>query len=111
MRILLCPNASSTRSSQARLSYVLLPPSSFTTLTSHQVGNLSETAADIRLSGDSILPEHCFFENSPEGKVVLHAIADSTTMVNGQRISPDKVSTESLRVGLRTDDVNRSRRN
>jgi kinesin family protein 1 len=77
----------------------------------YQVGNLSETAADIRLSGDSILPEHCFFENSPEGKVVLHAMADSTTMVNGQRIAPDKVSTRSVMVRLRTDDVNRSRRN
>lgn len=33
MRILSCPNASSTRSNQARLSYVLVSPSSFSTLT------------------------------------------------------------------------------
>ncbi|ORY91503.1 hypothetical protein BCR35DRAFT_298679 [Leucosporidium creatinivorum] len=55
------------------------------------VGNInSETPADIRLSGDNILPEHCYFESAPDGKVTLHSLPNGTTMVNGQRIPSSK---------------------
>ncbi|KAM0745754.1 kinesin-like protein [Meredithblackwellia eburnea MCA 4105] len=55
------------------------------------VGNLSsDKPADIRLSGASILPEHCHFECSSDGVVSLHSRPNSTTMVNGQRLSPMK---------------------
>ncbi|SCZ97867.1 BZ3501_MvSof-1269-A2-R1_Chr7-2g09344 [Microbotryum saponariae] len=64
------------------------------------VGNLgSEVAADIRLSGSNILAEHCFFESSPDGKVVLHTLPGSLTMVNGRRISVDQP--RELRSGFR----------
>lgn len=57
-----------------------------------QVGNLSsEKPADIRLSGSNILPEHCYFESTADGKVVLHAMPHSTTMVNGLRITSTTV--------------------
>lgn len=62
------------------------------------VGNLSSPtdgsipSADIKLSGDNILPEHCYFEcGAEDGKVTLHAIGKGITMVNGLRISPEKV--------------------
>ncbi|KAJ7727890.1 kinesin-like protein [Mycena metata] len=43
------------------------------------VGRLdSEKPAAIRLSGDNILEEHCYFENT-EGKVVIHCMPDSVT--------------------------------
>ncbi|GAA6005007.1 hypothetical protein JCM11491_002305 [Sporobolomyces phaffii] len=60
------------------------------------VGNLdSSKAADIKLSGANILPEHCHFEcttNDEDGSdvVTLHAGSGSTTMVNGLRIPPGK---------------------
>ncbi|SCV70600.1 BQ2448_3362 [Microbotryum intermedium] len=64
------------------------------------VGNLgSEVAADIRLSGSNILAEHCYFESSPDGKVVLHTLPGSLTMVNGRRISVDQP--RELRSGFR----------
>lgn len=66
------------------------------------VGNIdSETPADIRLSGDNILPEHCFFESAPDGKVTLHALPNGTTMVNGQRIPSSKVSERPTTLGSR----------
>ena len=45
-----------------------------------QVGRLdSAKPAAIRLSGDNILEEHCFFENA-DGKVVLNAQPNSATV-------------------------------
>lgn len=51
------------------------------------VGNLeTDKEAQIRLSGENILPEHCFFENL-DGVVTLNSvIQDSMTMVNGKRV-------------------------
>lgn len=78
-----------------------------------QVGRLdSEKAAAIRLSGDNILEEHCYFENN-DGKVVIHCLPDSVTVrrvprvptlknlltcgqfkfLNGKQISPGQVRT------------------
>lgn len=55
------------------------------------VGNAScDKPADIRLSGPSILPEHCHFENVA-GKVTIHARTNGLTMVNGLRMSASKV--------------------
>ena len=55
------------------------------------VGNAtSDLHADIRLSGASILPVHCSFQCSAEGKVTLHPEPNSLTMVNGQRIPSAK---------------------
>lgn len=46
----------------------------------HQVGRLdSEKPAAIRLSGESINEEHCYFENN-DGKVTLHAIGEAVTV-------------------------------
>lgn len=39
----------------------------------------SQKPAAIRLSGDNILEEHCYFENT-EGKVTLHAFPESVTV-------------------------------
>ncbi|KAF8211660.1 kinesin-like protein [Mycena galopus ATCC 62051] len=51
------------------------------------VGRLdSEKPAAIRLSGDNILEEHCYFENN-EGKVVIHCMPDSVTFLNGKQIA------------------------
>ncbi|KAJ7929078.1 kinesin-like protein [Mycena leptocephala] len=51
------------------------------------VGRLdSEKPAAIRLSGDNILEEHCYFENT-EGKVVIHCMPDSVTFLNGKQIA------------------------
>lgn len=48
-----------------------------------QVGRLdSEKPAAIRLSGDNILEEHCFFDNT-DGKVTLSAQPNSTTVCFG----------------------------
>jgi hypothetical protein len=45
-----------------------------------QVGSLDSTKlASIRLSGESILDEHCYFDNT-EGKVLLCAMPGSTTV-------------------------------
>lgn len=56
-------------------------------------------AARILLSGSTILAEHCTFENV-DGVVTLHANkADSMTMVNGKKISPDEP--KRLRSGYR----------
>lgn len=63
-----------------------------------QVGNLaSEKPADIRLSGSSILAEHCHFECT-DGIVTIHSRPNSTTMVNGQRVNPTKVKRDTCRL-------------
>ncbi|EEB92295.1 hypothetical protein MPER_09220, partial [Moniliophthora perniciosa FA553] len=54
--------------------------------------------AAIRLSGDNILEEHCFLENT-DGKVLLHALPDSVTFLNGKRVTPDQP--QKLRSGFR----------
>jgi len=47
---------------------------------STMVGRLdSEKLAAIRLSGDNISEEHCYFENN-DGKVTLHAMPNSVTV-------------------------------
>ncbi|CAJ0632034.1 4268_t:CDS:2 [Entrophospora sp. SA101] len=52
----------------------------------------AEAPADIRLSGENIMDEHCYFENK-DGVVTLHPCTDSLTMVNGMRITaPEKLS-------------------
>ena len=49
-----------------------------------QVGQLdSEKPAAIRLSGESIKEEHCYFENN-DGKVTLHAMPDAVTVRSRQ---------------------------
>ena len=48
--------------------------------TSLQIGRLdSVKPAAIRLSGESIREEHCYFENN-DGKVTLHAMPDAVTV-------------------------------
>lgn len=45
-----------------------------------QVGRLdSDKPAAIRLSGESIKEDHCWFENN-DGKVTLHASPDAVTV-------------------------------
>ncbi|KAF8629621.1 hypothetical protein AX15_003358 [Amanita polypyramis BW_CC] len=54
------------------------------------VGRLdSDKPAAIRLSGENILEEHCFFENN-DGKVFLQCLPDSVTFLNGKQITPDQ---------------------
>ncbi|KAH9027235.1 kinesin-like protein [Lactarius pseudohatsudake] len=63
------------------------------------VGRLdSEKAAHIRLSGDNILEEHCYFENT-DGKVTLHTVTDAITFLNGKQISAGQP--HKLRSGFR----------
>ncbi|KAL0566226.1 hypothetical protein V5O48_015791 [Marasmius crinis-equi] len=63
------------------------------------VGRLdSDKPAAIRLSGDNILEEHCFLENT-DGKVFLHALPDSVTFLNGKRVAPEQP--HKLRSGFR----------
>lgn len=64
------------------------------------VGNSScDKPCDIRLSGASILSEHCHFENSDDGIVTIHSRPNSTTIVNGLRISASQP--KELRSGFR----------
>ena len=51
----------------------------FLTFTSKVGGMDSEKAVHIPLSGDNILEEHCYFENT-DGKVTLHALPDAITV-------------------------------
>ncbi len=45
-----------------------------------EVGRLdSQKSLSIRLSGESIAEEHCYFENV-DGKVTLHAMPDAVTV-------------------------------
>lgn len=63
------------------------------------VGNL-ESGADvhIKLSGTKILAKHCMFDHQ-DGIVTVTAMADSMTMVNGKRLTPDEP--KRLRSGYR----------
>ncbi|PLW15697.1 hypothetical protein PCANC_14326 [Puccinia coronata f. sp. avenae] len=65
------------------------------------VGNTETTEpCDIRLSGRNILAQHCHFESDKEtGAVQLYSHPNAPTMVNGQRLSPDKP--RKLRSGYR----------
>ncbi|KAF9645340.1 kinesin-like protein [Thelephora ganbajun] len=47
----------------------------------------SQKSVAIRLSGETILEEHCYFDNK-DGKVMLCAMPDSVTILNGKQISP-----------------------
>ncbi|KAJ7163847.1 kinesin-like protein [Mycena crocata] len=58
--------------------------------TPKRVGRLdSQKPAAIRLSGDNILEEHCYFENT-DGKVVIHCMPESVTFLNGKQIATDQ---------------------
>ncbi|KAK4057883.1 hypothetical protein OIO90_001102 [Microbotryomycetes sp. JL221] len=64
------------------------------------VGNVdSDSHSDIRLSGASILADHCYFESTYDGRVTMHALEGGLTMINGQRVSPEKP--RELRSGFR----------
>ncbi|RPD62104.1 kinesin-domain-containing protein [Lentinus tigrinus ALCF2SS1-7] len=64
-----------------------------------EVGRLdSEKQLSIRLSGESIAAEHCYFENV-DGKVTLHAMPDAVTFLNGRQITPGQAY--KLRSGFR----------
>ncbi|KAJ8514888.1 hypothetical protein ONZ45_g7618 [Pleurotus djamor] len=64
------------------------------------VGRLdSEKPLAIRLSGDNILEEHCYFENNEEGKVFIHSMPDSVTFLNGKQLTPGQP--HKLRSGFR----------
>ncbi|EJD00829.1 kinesin-like protein [Fomitiporia mediterranea MF3/22] len=63
------------------------------------VGRLdSEKALAIRLSGENISEEHCYFENT-DGKVTLHGLPGGSTFLNGKEISVDQ--SYKLRSGYR----------
>ncbi|KIY45170.1 kinesin-domain-containing protein [Fistulina hepatica ATCC 64428] len=52
------------------------------------VGRLnSDKPVAIRLSGENILEEHCYFENN-DGKVFLHTMSNSVTFLNGKQLMP-----------------------
>ncbi|CAG7848173.1 Kinesin-like protein unc-104 AltName: Full=Protein immaculate connections; Short=DUnc104 [Serendipita indica DSM 11827] len=54
------------------------------------VGRLdSNKPAAIRLSGENILEEHCYFDNE-NGVVTLQASSGSITFLNGKQIAPDQ---------------------
>ncbi|TDL29083.1 kinesin-domain-containing protein [Rickenella mellea] len=46
-------------------------------------------SAAIRLTGDNILEEHCYFENN-DGKVTLYSMPNSVTFLNGKQVAPDQ---------------------
>ncbi|CAI4215297.1 unnamed protein product [Parascedosporium putredinis] len=50
----------------------------------------SEHQVNIQLNGSNILPDHCSFENAPDGTVTVIPQPDSLVMVNGQRITGPK---------------------
>ncbi|KAI0829273.1 kinesin-domain-containing protein [Trametes gibbosa] len=63
------------------------------------VGRLdSDKPATIKLSGESITEEHCYFDNNG-GKVTLHAMPGSVTFLNGRQINPGEA--HKLRSGFR----------
>jgi kinesin family protein 1 len=55
----------------------------------------SEKPAAIRLSGESILDEHCYFEHK-DGKVTLHTLPDAVTVC----LSPSSTFAASLMQNL-----------
>ncbi|KAI0318110.1 kinesin-like protein [Amylostereum chailletii] len=57
-----------------------------------------EKQAQIPLSGENILAEHCYFENN-DGKVTLHALPGASTFLNGKQISTGQA--HKLRSGFR----------
>ena len=60
--------------------------------TREQVGSAeSENVSEIKLSGEGISNEHCFFESHTDGSVFLNALPDCLIMVNGQRLKPNQV--------------------
>ncbi|CAG8567553.1 10363_t:CDS:2 [Gigaspora margarita] len=62
-----------------------------------RVGRLdSDIPSDIRLGGEKIMDNHCYFENE-KGVVTLHPSQESITIVNGMRISKPR----KLRSGFR----------
>ncbi|KZT12686.1 kinesin-domain-containing protein [Laetiporus sulphureus 93-53] len=65
------------------------------------IGRLdSEKPAAIRLSGESIAEEHCYFENT-DGKVMLYAMPDGVTFLNGRQITAGQASPFKLKSGYR----------
>ncbi|GLB33311.1 putative TRAFAC class myosin-kinesin ATPase superfamily protein [Lyophyllum shimeji] len=58
----------------------------------------NDKPAAIRLSGDNILEEHCYFENN-EGKVTIQCLPDSITFLNGKQLEPGQP--HKLRSGFR----------
>ncbi|KDQ65088.1 hypothetical protein JAAARDRAFT_146452 [Jaapia argillacea MUCL 33604] len=63
------------------------------------VGNMETSkSAAIRLSGENIREEHCYFDNA-DGKVTLHALPDAVTFLNGRQIGPGQP--HKLRSGFR----------
>ncbi|KAF9449570.1 kinesin-like protein [Macrolepiota fuliginosa MF-IS2] len=58
----------------------------------------SDKPAAIRLSGDKILEEHCYFDNM-DGKVTIQCLPDSITFLNGKQIAPGQL--HKLRSGFR----------
>ncbi|PPQ81085.1 hypothetical protein CVT25_014548 [Psilocybe cyanescens] len=63
------------------------------------IGRLdSDLPATIRLSGDNILEEHCYFENT-EGKVTIVCMPNSVTFLNGKQLEPGQP--HKLRSGFR----------
>ncbi|KIM23110.1 hypothetical protein M408DRAFT_28126 [Serendipita vermifera MAFF 305830] len=63
------------------------------------VGRLdSDKPAAIRLSGENILEEHCYIDNS-DSVVTLTAPTGSMTFINGKRVAPD--TAHKLRSGFR----------
>ncbi|KAK9767804.1 hypothetical protein K7432_002085 [Basidiobolus ranarum] len=65
-----------------------------------RVGKMdSDQAADIRLSGSSILDQHCEFNNN-KGVVTLTATEGSVTMVNGRRVTKPKRLKSGFRIIL-----------
>jgi kinesin family protein 1 len=65
---------------------------------STSVGNLEGDSAQIRLSGSTILANHCTFENV-DGIVTIHGRDDSLTMVNGKKVTAE--APKRLRSGSR----------
>ncbi|KDR74515.1 hypothetical protein GALMADRAFT_70915 [Galerina marginata CBS 339.88] len=63
------------------------------------IGRLdSDVPAAIRLSGDNILEEHCYFDNT-DGKVVIVCMPNSVTFLNGKQLEPGQP--HKLRSGFR----------
>ena len=67
------------------------------------VGNVeanSEHQVNIRLNGSRILPDHCAFENGPDGTVTVIPKPEASVMVNGRRITEPKQLHSGYRVIL-----------
>ncbi|KAH8797988.1 kinesin-like protein [Flagelloscypha sp. PMI_526] len=62
------------------------------------VGKVGSATASIKLSGDQISDEHCYFENV-DGKVTMFAMPDAHTLLNGRILTPGEG--HKLRSGFR----------